>query len=213
MILRVLLVSSMLAAAFPSAADDRFVIERLEVRNVRWIDPGVIAAESLLREGSTVSEEDVHAAARRLMRMPFVFAATYALEPGSDPGRRVVVLSITETTRFWFFGDGRFTEFHVPTDLVDYEYPDPSADWRHAAVGARWMFGDGGLAHFGMTVLRNRLLISKNYSAWELGYTRHGLFGTPLFATAIVRSPVDSLSESTGLRTIAVAKTGVPNRP
>jgi hypothetical protein len=46
-------------------------------------------------------------------------------------------------------------------------------------------------------VLRNRLLIRPDYSAYELGYTRHRILGTRLFATVIVRSPVDSLEEKT----------------
>ena len=194
MILRVLLVIGIASAGW---AQERFVVERVEVRNAQRTDPQYLAAETLLREGSEVSEDDVRAAVRRLTRLPFVFAASHALEPGSDERRRVVVITVTENRRFWFLVDGRFTEFHEPVDLLDYDYPDPSAEWKHAAGGVRWLFGDGGLAHFGMTVLRNRHPIRKNYSAWELGYTRHRLFGTRLFATAIVRSPVDSLEEKT----------------
>jgi len=194
MILRAVLIISIASSVF---AQERFVVDRVEVRNAHRADPQYLAAETLLHEGTEVSEEDVRAAVRRLTRLPFVFAASLALEPGSNERRRVVVITVTENRRFWFLGDGRFTEFHEPIDLLDYDYPDPSAEWKHAAGGVRWLFGDGGVAHFGMTVLRNRHPIRKNYSAWELGYTRHRLFGTRLFATAIARSPVDSLEEKT----------------
>jgi hypothetical protein len=48
-----------------------------------------------------------------------------------------------------------------------------------------------------MTVLRTRQFFEKNYAAWEIGYTQHHLFGTRLFATVNVRTPVDSVSEGT----------------
>ncbi len=63
--------------------------------------------------------------------------------------------------------------------------------------GVRWLAGGGGVAHFGMTVLRNRHAFGTNYSAYELGYTQYDLFGTRAFASLNVRSPVDSLEEKT----------------
>lgn len=197
MIRRILVAVCLMTCALYARAEERFTIERIEIRNALRIDAGLLAAETLLREGSEVSEEDVRAAVRRLMRLPFVFTAGYALEPGSADTRRVVVISVRVNDRYWFLLDGRFGQVNQPVDMLDYEFPDPTADWKHAAVGVRWLFGDGGLAHFGMTVLRNRHPFRKNYSAWELGYTRHQIFGMPAFATVIVRSPVDSLEEKT----------------
>ena len=179
------------------SAQERFTIERVEIRNAQQISARVLAAETLLREGSEVSEDDVRAAVRRLTRLPFVFAADYTLENGSDQSRRIVAISVRENHRYWFFVDGRFAQEYEPVDALDYDFPDPTADWKHAAAGARWLFGDGGVAHFGMTVLRSRHLFRKNYSAYELGYTRHRILGTPLFATVIVRTPVDSVEERT----------------
>ena len=179
------------------SAQERFTIERVEIRNARQISARVLAAETLLREGSEVSEDDVRAAVRRLTRLPFVFAADYTLENGSDQSRRIVAISVRENHRYWFLVDGRFAQEYEPVDALDYDFPDPTADWKHAAAGARWLFGDGGVAHFGMTVLRSRHLLRKNYSAYELGYTRHRILGTPLFATVIVRTPVDSVEERT----------------
>ncbi|HUR81609.1 MAG TPA: hypothetical protein VM733_12645 [Thermoanaerobaculia bacterium] len=194
---RILYVASSLLVACCTLADGRFVIERIEVRNAVRVSPRLIVAESLLREGSEASEEDVRAAAQRLERLPFVFAAHYSLEPGSDGARRVVVIDVRENERLWGLVDARFIQEHEPFDMLDYDYPDPAAEWKHAAAGVRWLFGDGGVAHFALTVLRDRHGLRKNYSAYEVGYTRHRIAGTPFFATAIVRSPVDSLEEKT----------------
>ena len=194
---RILVAICLLTSALSLHAQERFTIERIEIRGVQRIAPSILAAETMLREGSEVSAEEVRAGVRRLVRLPFVFAADYTLAAGSNASRRVVVLNVTENHRFWFLVDGRFTEFKEPVEMLDYDYPDPTADWKHAAGGARWLFGDGGLAHFALTVLRNRHPFRKNYSAYELGYTRHRILGTPFFATAILRSPVDSLEEKT----------------
>lgn len=197
MIRRILVAVVFATCALSIHADDRFTIERIEIRNAERLDPQVLAAETLLRKGREVSEVDVRAGARRLMRLHLVLEADYALDPGSDPSRRVVVITVTENRRLWFLLDGRFMQTHVPVDALDYAFPEPTAGWKHAAVGARWAFGDGSEAHFAMTVLRNRFPLGKNYSADELGYTRRQILGTPLFATVIVRSPVDSIDEST----------------
>ena len=194
---RILIVVLFATYALAARADERFTIERIEIRDAQRVAPQFLAAETLLREGSEVAEDDVRAAVRRLARLPFVFSADYALEPGSDPARRVVVISVRENRRFWFLADARVVLEQEPVDAFDYDFPDPTADWKHAAAGVRWLFGDGGLAHFGMTVLRSHHPFRKNYSAYELGYTRHRILGTPLFATLIVRSPVDSLEEKT----------------
>jgi hypothetical protein len=61
-----------------------------------------------------------------------------------------------------------------------------------------------GEAHFAMTVLRNRRGFGKNYSAWEIGYTGYDLFGTRVFATAKIRTPVDSVGERTFTPAFAV---------
>src|SRR5687768_13682856 len=107
MIRRILVAVWFATCALSARADERFTIERIEIRNAQRIAPQVLAAETLLREGSEVSEEDVRVAVRRLARLPFVFAASYALEPGSDQARRVVVINVTENRRLWFLLDAR----------------------------------------------------------------------------------------------------------
>jgi hypothetical protein len=85
----------------------------------------------------------------------------------------------------------------------DYGFPDPASPWKNAALGVRHVIGRGE-AHFAMTVLRNRQGFGKNYSAWEIGYTGYDLFGTRAFATAKIRTPVDSVNERNYTPAIAV---------
>lgn len=177
-----------------------FTIERIDVRNAHRVRPGVIAAETLLRVGRDYSEEDVRAAVARLERLPFLASADYSLENGSDEAHRVVVITVREVRPFSFLGDGRFIvldETSILPQKTDYDYTDPTTQWKDAALGVRWLVGGHGYAHAAMTVLRTRQSIAKNYAAWEIGYTHHDLFGTRLFATVNVRTPVDSVNEGT----------------
>ena len=168
-------------------------IERIEVRGAQRVPPGIIVAESLLREGKEYSEDEVRNAVARLNRLPFLASAGYALENG------VLVINVTEVKRFSFLVDARGIALNDDRDphSTNYDFPDPTAEWTNAAAGVRWLAGGGGIAHFGMTVLRNRHAFGTNYSAYELGYTQYDLFGTRAFATVNVRSPVDSLEEKT----------------
>jgi len=201
--MRVTLKSILIAVvvlAVPAFGDgSRFSIERIDVRNAHRIVPGVIAAETLLRVGGDYSEEDVRAAVARLARLPFLASADYSLENGSDGAHRVVVITVRELRPLSFLGDGRFLMLNGTASLLelDYDYTDPTTQWKEAAIGVRWLAGGHGYAHAAMTVLRTRQSFAKNYAAWEIGYTHHDLFGTRLFATVNVRTPVDSVGEAT----------------
>jgi hypothetical protein len=176
----------------------RVAVARIDVSNTKRVSPELIIAESLLRPGRDYSEEELEAARMRVARLPFVAEVHLFLREESDPYSRVVVLAVTETTAFSFLVDARGVKLgESRTGLdTDYAFPDPAAPWKHAAAGVRRVIGKGE-AHFAMTVLRNRLALAKNYSAWELGYTAYDLFGTGVFATVKVRTPVDSVGEST----------------
>jgi hypothetical protein len=189
------------------AADrpDSFIIERIDVRNVERVTPRLIVAESLLREGRSYSPDDLRAAEARLARLPFVASVAITTEDGSAADRRVVVLTITETRAFSFLVDARgvlLGESRTALD-TDYAFPDPAGPWKNAALGVRHVIGKGE-AHFAMTVLRNRRGFGKNYSAWEIGYTGYDLFRTRVFATAKIRTPVDSVGERTFTPAVAV---------
>src|SRR5947207_6101294 len=85
----------------------RFIVDRIEVRNAQRVPPAVIIAETLLREGNEYSADDVRAAVRHLVHLPFFLSADFALEKGSDERHRVVVITVTEFKRFSFLLDGR----------------------------------------------------------------------------------------------------------
>ena len=179
---------SAIAASAPG-----ITIGRIEVRGARRVPPRKIIDESMLREGKEYSEEEVRNAVARLNRLPFLATARYTLQNG------VLVIDVTEVRRFSFLVDARTIALNDDFNPheTDYDFPDPTAEWTNAAAGVRWLAGGGGVAHFGMTVLRNRHAFGANYSAYELGYTQYDLFGTRAFATVNVRSPVDSLEEKT----------------
>src|SRR5215212_8553420 len=168
-------------------------IERIEVRGAQRFAARRIVAETLLREGKEYSDDDVRNAVARLNRLPFLASARYSLENG------ILVIDVTEVTRFSFLVDLREIALNDEGDPheTNSDFPDPTAEWTNAAAGVRWLTGGGGIAHFGMTVQRIRQAFGNNYSAYELGYTQYGLFGTRAFATVNVRSPVDSLEEKT----------------
>src|SRR5688500_7442133 len=75
MIRRILVAVWFAACALCARGDERFTIERIEIRDAQRIAPQVLTAETLLREGSEVSEEDVRAGLRRLARLNFVLTA------------------------------------------------------------------------------------------------------------------------------------------
>jgi len=205
-ILAFVVISLVATSAF---AQSMFRIDHIEVRNAHRVSPKLIAAETMLREGGSYSEDDLRVAVARAGRLPLLLRADYTIENG------VLVISVTEMKPLSFLLDARGIELsrnriqtvidssgHVSerigrTSKFDYDFTDPTLAWKDAAAGARWITDGSGFAHFAMTVYRTRHTFDTNYSAYELGYTRYGLFGTRLFATAIVRSPVDSLAEHT----------------
>jgi len=168
-------------------------IERIDVRGAQRVPARVIIGETLLREGKEYSEDEVRNAVARLNRLPFLASAGYSLQNG------ILVITVTEVRRFSFLVDARGIALNDDQDPheTNSDFPDPTAEWANAAAGVRWLAGGGGIAHFGMTVLRIRHGFGTNYSAYELGYTQYRLFGTRVFATVNVRSPVDSLGEKT----------------
>jgi hypothetical protein len=176
-----------------------FLLEAIEVRNSNRIASDVIASESRLRIGHEYTEEDVREAVRRLARLPYLSSVEYAIERGSDESRRVIVITVQEVRPLSFLGDGRFifADDTSRLDETDYDYSDPTTEWKDVALGLRWLVGGHGYAHAAMSVRRSRQSFAKNYTAWEYGYTHRDLFGTGIFATVVVQTPVDSVEERT----------------
>src|ERR1041385_597016 len=127
-------------------------IQRIEVRGAQRVPARVIAAETTLREGRDYSDDAVRDAVARVNRLPFIAAASYTLQNG------LLVIDVTEVRRVSFLLDARAIARNAepPENDTDYDFPDPTAQWTNAAAGVRWLARGGGVAHLGLTVLRNR---------------------------------------------------------
>ena len=193
MVRRVLTALTLASIALCAFGQETFVIERIEVRNAQRVSTRVLIAETTLREGKEYSEEDVGAAVARLNRLPFLLSADFALEKGTENGRRVLVINVTETKRLSFLVDARGLLGDASHRTIDYDFDRPGGSNDAAAV--HWFAGDSGMFHFAMAVRRGRQSFMARYTAWELGYTRYNLFGTGAFATINIRTPVDSVNE------------------
>lgn len=187
------MILTVLAATLIAVSASAVTLQRIEVRGAQRVSARVIIDETLLREGGDYSDDELRDAVARVRRLPFILAADDSLQNGT------LTITVTETRRLNFLVDARGIYLHgnVVDNDFDYDFPDPAAEWTNAAAGARWFLGNGGDAHFGLTVLRNRHAFGRNYSAYELGYTQRDILGTRVFATLNVRSPVDSLEEKT----------------
>jgi outer membrane protein assembly factor BamA len=72
----------LLVCARASCAEDRFLIERIDVRKLVHASADVIRAESRLHEGESYAEADLRAASDRVRRLPFMLDAAFSLERG-----------------------------------------------------------------------------------------------------------------------------------
>jgi hypothetical protein len=183
------------ASAAAQTAEPRFFIERIEVRNAQRVSPAIVISETLLRDGTEYSEDDLRAASSRLARLPFLLSAAFALEKGSDRGRYKLIINVTETRPFFFFIDARPTLLDDSRHTVDYDV-DPSSESKDAALGTRWFVGGRGIVHAGVIARRDQKEFTPSYSAWVVGYTQYDLFGTRAFATFNVRLPFGAPAQS-----------------
>src|SRR4051812_3062956 len=193
MVRRTLTAFTLLLIALSALGQEKFAIERIEVRNAHRVSPVVIIDETTLREGKEYAEEDVRAGVARVNRLPFVLSADFVLEKGTEDGRRVLVINVTEMRRLSFLVDARGLLGNESHRTLDYDFDRPGES--NDAASARWFAGDRGMLHFTMAVRRGRQSFMARYTAWEIGYTRYDLFGTGAFATVNIRTPVDSVNE------------------
>jgi hypothetical protein len=182
-----------LSSSAQEKATERFVIERIDVRNTQHVSPAVLIAETAIREGKEYSEEDVRVGVARLNRLPFILSANFVLEKGTVEGRRVLVVNVTEMKRLSFLVDARGLRGGEAHRTLDYDYHRPGES--NDAASARWLAGGSGMLHVTLAVQRERQSFMARYTAWEIGYTRYNLFGTGAFATFNIRTPVDSVNE------------------
>jgi hypothetical protein len=163
----------LLGCASASFAEDRFLIERIEVRKLVHASADVIRAESRLEEGDAYLEVDLRAASDRVRRLPFVLDAVFSLERGSVRDAYVLVITVSETRPLFF----RY-------QLVPFfeTSQDASAD-TDALLGARWFAGSRGVFHVAAIAHESDRPFESSYISGQAGYTRYGLFHDRAFAT------------------------------
>jgi outer membrane protein assembly factor BamA len=173
-----IVLAALLCAAASRAADDvpRFLIERIEVRNLRHASPEIVIAESRLKEGVAYDERELAAASDRINRLPFILEAAFSLEKGSVRDSYVLAIAVSETKPFFYLFDAPAI---IAGDraVVDYN--------GQAAVGLRTFVGRRNGFHLGFTGATgsSRRSTGRDPAAIEAGYTRYDLFGTGAFAT------------------------------
>ncbi len=139
------------------ADDTGFFIEKVDVRNLQHVSPEVVLAEARLHEGRTYSESELHDAANRVRRLPFIIGAELSLEKGSERGRYVLVLKVIET-RLWFFQiGGNILEGGDTTEGLE--------------AGHRWFLGSSSEAYASVGTGFN------GYGVVNAGLNRYNLFG------------------------------------
>ena len=168
------------------AASPLFFIEKIEVRNTARVSPDVVIAESRLREGAEYSESELRDAAARLARLPFLLTAEFALERGTERGRHILVITVTETRSFFFRLDIVPIVEQNPNAGVNIRTETPSGDSTAAALGYRWFLGRRGALHVAL-IGRNSTELTRGYSAFAVGWTQYDLFGTRAFATLNIK--------------------------
>ncbi|HVG23505.1 MAG TPA: hypothetical protein VND45_05080, partial [Thermoanaerobaculia bacterium] len=198
----------LLLIAVPLAAQDapaQFFIERIEVRNHQRVSPDVVIAESRLREGRAYSEDELHDAAARLARLPFLLSVDFALEKGSERGRHVLVLAIHETRPFFYLLD--LQPYFNQNESTFSAEDDRVTDAEDLAVGFRWFVGRRGAIHLGLTGMERNREFSREFGGFAVGYTQYDLFGTRAFATLNLKH---ALIANTDVRVSPQIVLGVP---
>ena len=165
-----------LAQGAPEVQAPRFLIETITVEGTRReASRGILLEESLLEPGQAYSERELREAIYRVRRLPFVFSADFSLRKGSARGTYELLVTVQETTRF-FFGREE-TYLAIDDDSASYALgytPEQTfKPERKALAGLRLFVGARGVV-FG-TVGES--------SGFQAGYTRYGLFGTRAVAT------------------------------
>lgn len=164
----------LVALALPAHAEERFLIERIDVRQLVHASPDVIRAESRLREGETYNEDDLRDANNRIKRLPFVLDAAFHLERGSVRNAYVLVIAVNETKPFFYLFDGVFYKRRPFVDL----------DAENAILaGARWFAARHDVVHLAATLHDAQRPFESDYASLQAGYTRYGLLGDRAFAT------------------------------
>lgn len=166
-----------LALALPAQAEERFLIERIDVVHLVHASADVIRAESRLREGEKYDESELRDANNRIKRLPFVLDAAFRLERGSVRDAYVLVIAVNETKPFFYLFD---SVFYHRKRLVEIDTEDA------LLLGGRWFAGRRDVFHLAAIAHHPVRPFETDYSSLQAGYTRYGLLGDRAFATLTV---------------------------
>ena len=201
--------TAVLAAAAPLGAQEtapaRFFVERIEIRNAKRVSPGVVIAESRLRAGQEYSEAELRDASTRLSRLPYLLSVDFSLEKGSERGKHVLVLSITETKPFFYLLDLRpiASDASRRNGNLNVEFSDRLGSIDNQGIlGFRWFVGRRGAFHIALTGQDDNRDYTQDYSSVTAGYTQYDLFGTRAFVTVNLKRPFDEVGSGGGLGVI-----------
>lgn len=177
-----------LAFALPLRAEEpaRFLIERIDVRNLVHASADVVKSESRLREGNAYGEAELRDANHRIKRLPFVLDAAFSLEKGSVRDAYVLVITVNETRPLFYLLDAVYFEKANGRIVID------STD--AAVLGARMFVGRSDVVHLAAVEHKDDRPFEANYSSIQAGYTRYGLFDGRVFATFTIDRNLRSTS-------------------
>lgn len=164
------------AQGAPEIQAPRFLIQAITVEGTRReASQGILLEESLLEPGHAYSERELREAVYRVRRLPFVLSADFSLRKGSERGTYELVVTVQETTRF-FFGREQ-TYLAIDDDPASYALgytPEQTLKPEQKALaGLRLFVGARGVAFAALS----------QDTGIQAGYTRYGLFGTRAVAT------------------------------
>ncbi len=174
---RIPLVTLLLALLFfwpsPSPArkgdpPPRFPIDAISIEDARWISGEILLSVSLLEERGAYTEAELRDAVYRIVRLPFILDADYALEEG-DRGVAAHRLTIRVIEgRRWFFGvEADATRWAEPVSLSGLDTYDYSVS-AELVAGRRIPVGSTGLFTVGL---------GGEAASFALGYTHYALLG------------------------------------
>jgi len=168
----------LLLACTPAVrGEERFLIERIEMRGLVHASADVIRTESRLHDGETYGESELRSASDRLRRLPFVLDVTFSLERGSARDAYVLAITVSETRPLFFRNQViTFAESGRGYSAVD----------GNILLGVRWFSGTRGVFHLAEIAHQSERPFESSYLSTQAGYTRYGLLHDRAFLTLTV---------------------------
>lgn len=155
----------------------RFLLETISVSGAKEAAANIIRAETLLEEGGSYTEKDLHQAIARLHRLPFVLEATFALRKGSERGAYELAIEVQPARWFFFDQSTHLFEFDEPVDLES-SHPD-------ILTGARLFLGRSGVLF---------AVLDTDQGA-QIGFTQYDLFHRGILLSAAVSEVRNEVTE------------------